>query len=95
MRAPALRQVDSDGWALTRGVGGREEAWLVDFGGRLRPAGARRLAALLLAAPPPGLTALDLRFSKGHSPDHSHVVQRSCCGLGCPSCMLASAVSEP
>ena len=46
---------------LTRGAGSGEEARLVDLGGRLGPDGAMRLAALLLAAPPAGLMALDLR----------------------------------
>ena len=60
-RSPARRQVDYHGWVLTRGAGGGEEARLVDLGERLGPDGATRLAALLLAAPPVGLTALDLR----------------------------------
>ena len=61
MRAPARRQVNGYGRVLTTGAGGGEEARLVDLGGRLGRDGATRLAALLLAAPPPGLTALDLR----------------------------------
>ena len=60
-RAPARRQVDSAGRVFTRGARGGEEARLVDLGGGLGPDGATRLAALLLAASPPGLTALDLR----------------------------------
>ena len=60
-RAPARRQVDSAGRVFTRGAGGGEEARLVGLGRRLGPDGATRLAALLLASPLPGLTALDLR----------------------------------
>ena len=45
----------------TRGAGGGEEARLVDLREPLWLDGATRLAALLLAAPPAGLTALDLR----------------------------------
>ena len=59
--ASARRQVGSDGRVFTRGAGGGEEVRLVDLMGRLGPDGATRLAALLLAAQPPGLTALDLR----------------------------------
>ena len=50
---------------ISRGAVGWDEARLVDLGGRLGPDGAARLAALLLAAPPPGLTTLGLRFPKG------------------------------
>ena len=53
--------MDSDGRVFTRGAGGGEEARLVDLVGCLGPDGATRLAALLLAVPPPGLTGLDLR----------------------------------
>ena len=73
-------QVDDDGRVFVRSAAaaeGAEAGRLVDLGGGLGPEGGSRLAALLLAAPPPKLTELILRCFSATKPRHS-AVPESC-----------------